>query len=251
MDAHGRTMAAAPAGPGGSWPQFSSGGRRARLRRLVGRWQDLTGRAAAPRTFAYPRRILFVVQRYGEEVAGGAELCCRQFATRLAARGHHVEVATSRAQSAQDWADVPPGMVDVDGVTVHRFDGTGARDNRAFESETVEVLWSGGLAPRSRQEAWRRLQGPELPDLVAWLSERSSGFDVVVHFSYLYTPTWEGLPVTLGAGRPPSSTPPPTTSRPSGCRYTTSCSPSPTASSGSPRRSATCWSAGAHPAAAR
>jgi glycosyltransferase involved in cell wall biosynthesis len=89
-------------------------------------------------------------------------------------------------------------VVEVDGVTVHRFDGTGARDNRAFESETVEVLWSGALTPRPRQEAWRRLQGPELPGLVPWLSARSSGFDVVVHFSYLYTPTWEGLPVTSG-----------------------------------------------------
>ena len=54
-------------------------------------------------------------------------------------RGHHVEVATSRAQSAVDWADVyPPGTTRLAGVTVHRFDGTGPRDNDAFDAKTVE-----------------------------------------------------------------------------------------------------------------
>ena len=115
------------------------------------------------------------VQRYGEEVAGGAELCCRQFATRLAARGHHVEVATSRAQSARDWADTyPSGTIELDGVTVHRFDGRGPRDNEAFEAKTVEVLWSGTLVPPAEQEQWRSVQGPELAGLVPWLTRVNS-----------------------------------------------------------------------------
>ncbi|HEY5096412.1 MAG TPA: glycosyltransferase family 4 protein, partial [Acidimicrobiales bacterium] len=144
-----------------------------------------------------PLRILFVVQRYGEEVAGGAELSCRQFATRLAARGHSVEVITSRAQSAEDWADVyPAGPTDLDGVRVHRLGVTGPRDNEDFGARTVEVLWSGELVPRAQQEQWRRLQGPDLPELTPWLATRASGYDVAVHFSYLYTPTWAGLPVT-------------------------------------------------------
>ena len=37
-------------------------------------------------------RILFVVQRYGAQVPGGAELATREFATRLALRGHATEV---------------------------------------------------------------------------------------------------------------------------------------------------------------
>ncbi len=196
LDAHGRTMVAVRAGPGGGRPRFATTGRRARLRRLLARraGRDLSAGSGGPDG---PLRILFVVQRYGEEVAGGAELCCRQFATRLAQRGHHVEVATSRARSAVDWADVyPPGTDQLAGVTVHRFDGTGPRDNRAFEAKTVEVLWSGTLVPLPEQQAWRQLQGPELPGLVPWLAERASGFDVSVHFSYLYTPTWAGLPVT-------------------------------------------------------
>ncbi len=203
LDAHGRTMVAVRAGPGGARPQFATTGRRARLRRMLARRPSRRERSGTPALptgpagSTPPLRVLFVVQRYGEEVAGGAELCCREFATRLAERGHHVEVATGRAQSAVDWADVyPPGAAELAGVTVHRFDGIGPRDNVAFEAKTVEVLWSGALVPLAEQEEWRRLQGPALPGLLPWLSEQAGRFDVAVHFSYLYTPTWAGLPVT-------------------------------------------------------
>ena len=37
-------------------------------------------------------RLLYVVQRYGETIAGGAEQHCREMAERMARRGHHVEV---------------------------------------------------------------------------------------------------------------------------------------------------------------
>jgi hypothetical protein len=40
-------------------------------------------------------RLLFVVQRYGPEVFGGAEVFSREFATRMAGRGHDVDVVTS------------------------------------------------------------------------------------------------------------------------------------------------------------
>ena len=126
LDAHGRTMVAVRAGPGRRPPPV-------RHHRPAGPAAPAAGPSggtdvpASVRPIPVPSRplrILFVVQRYGEEVAGGAELCCRQFATRLAERGHHVEVATSRAQSAHDWADVyPPGSDQLDGVTVHRFGG--------------------------------------------------------------------------------------------------------------------------------
>ncbi len=50
-------------------------------------------------------RLLFVTQRYGREVAGGAELACRQYASHLAARGHEVDALSSCAKSYRDWAD--------------------------------------------------------------------------------------------------------------------------------------------------
>jgi glycosyltransferase involved in cell wall biosynthesis len=195
LDAHGRTMVAVRGGPGGGRHLGPRGGGLARVgRRLLDRGPRDPGLRTGP---GPSLRILFVVQRYGAEVAGGAELLCRQFAVGLVRRGHRVDVVTSRAQSAHDWADVyPPGRTELDGVTVHRLSVSAPRDRAAFEAKTMAVLWSGALAPLPEQAAWRELQGPDLPDLLPWLAGRSQEFDVAAHISYLYTPTWAGLPVT-------------------------------------------------------
>ncbi len=67
-------------------------------------------------------RLLYVVQRYGDSIAGGAEQYCRELAERMSARGHHVEVATTCARSYVDWADAyEPGRSASSGVTIHRF----------------------------------------------------------------------------------------------------------------------------------
>ena len=51
-------------------------------------------------------RLAFVVQRYGSEVAGGAEALCRSTARALAERGHAVDVYTTTARDYLSWA--PP-----------------------------------------------------------------------------------------------------------------------------------------------
>ena len=62
-------------------------------------------------------RILSVVQRYGDEVAGGAERHCRELATRLAARGHEVDVLRGARQTLAKSAleDILVEIVDHDG----------------------------------------------------------------------------------------------------------------------------------------
>ena len=94
-------------------------------------------------------RLLFVVQRYGREVAGGAELLCREFATRLAARGHSVEVVTSCALNYVDWANhYPAGTAELDGVTVHRLPVAHQRDDRLFEALNTRVVWGQRPIPQ-------------------------------------------------------------------------------------------------------
>jgi glycosyltransferase involved in cell wall biosynthesis len=144
-------------------------------------------------------RLLFVVQRYGEEVAGGAEAACRELAWRLAARGHEVHALTSCARSYVDWANAyPPGDTTIDGVSVHRLPVARPRDNRLFGPINGRAAWGHKPNPLFLQREWMRFQGPDVPGLVPWLTAEAGGFDVVIFVTYLYATTWTGLPVAAG-----------------------------------------------------
>jgi glycosyltransferase involved in cell wall biosynthesis len=144
-------------------------------------------------------RLLYVVQRYGASIAGGAEQHCREMAERMAARGHHVEVATTCAQSYVDWANAyPPGRSELNGVVVHRFEVDRARDNPQFNQLNQRMITGRGPRPLPVQREWMRLQGPHAPALPRWLEETAPRFDVVICFTYLYWTTWAGLRTTAG-----------------------------------------------------
>ena len=66
-------------------------------------------------------RLGFIVQRYGEQINGGAESHCRQIAERLAV-SHQVEVFTTCASDYRTWANqLAPGSSELNGVQVHRL----------------------------------------------------------------------------------------------------------------------------------
>ena len=148
-------------------------------------------------------RILFVVQRYGHDVPGGAESLCRQLASRLAARGHEVHVATTCARSYADWADeYEVGTTEIDGVSVHRFPVARPRDPGQFADIAARDTLGTEPVALELQEEWMRLQGPWVPELVDWIDESCDQFDVAVFVTYLYWTTWAGLRAV--AGRVPS-----------------------------------------------
>ena len=65
-------------------------------------------------------RLAFVVQRYGLEINGGAELHCRWIAERLSAN-HQVEVFTTCAYEYLLWKNhYPEGTEEVNGIPVHQ-----------------------------------------------------------------------------------------------------------------------------------
>ncbi|MDQ3945512.1 MAG: glycosyltransferase family 4 protein, partial [Actinomycetota bacterium] len=142
--------------------------------------------------------LLYVLQRYGHDVAGGAERHCREFATRLAAHGHHVEVLTSCAVNHSTWDNAyPEGDSDVDGVLVHRLAVARRRNEAVFAALNNRVLFAPPPALHL-QRRWLEEQGPVMPGLAPWLVERASGYDVVVFFTFLFYPTWAGLPAVTG-----------------------------------------------------
>jgi len=140
-------------------------------------------------------RIAFVVQRYGQQVNGGAEQHCRDIAERLAARNdvERVKVFTTCARDHTTWANYfPRGMSIERGVQVERFPVLTQR-NQALQSIFGRLALRG---PRltSFEAPWLIAQGPFVPELPLRLNAARKRFDVFVFFSYLYYPTIFGLP---------------------------------------------------------
>ena len=138
------------------------------------------------------RRVLVVVQRYGEEVVGGSEQHARLAARRLALR-HEVEVATTTALDYWTWAPhYPAAMTAVDGIPVHRF---AVESGRASDFKDVErhVLFERHDA--ADEDDWLARQGPHSPALLEFLHRSGGEYDAVLFWTYIYEPAARGLPL--------------------------------------------------------
>jgi glycosyltransferase involved in cell wall biosynthesis len=137
-------------------------------------------------------RLAFVIQRYGLEVNGGAELHCRWLAERLARR-HHVEVFATRALDYLEWRNhYAPGTATVNGIPVHRFAVKRTRDARAFA--TLSNLCFHEAHTREEEEAWVRENGPFAPALVRAVVRARERFDRILFYCFRYYHTYHGLP---------------------------------------------------------
>ena len=148
-------------------------------------------------------RLAFVIQRYGLEVNGGAEMHCRLLAERLARR-HQVEIFATRALDYLEWRNhYPEGTALVNGLPVHRFTVKRRRNARVFASLSNVVFHDHHT--RAEEEAWVRENGPFSPDLVRAVERAKGRFDLVLF--YCYGTTTPG-PVCPGWARRPCSCPP-------------------------------------------
>ena len=145
-------------------------------------------------------KILYAVQRYHESIVGGSENACRQFAERLAARGHDVEVVTSCALDYRSWTNVlEPGITHVNGVTVHRLptNPEGITSERKRELSQQSFAGPRPLSLKDQRD-WLLATGPNLVGYENWIRTNSTRFDVAVFMTYLYGTTTRGLPAAKG-----------------------------------------------------
>lgn len=145
-------------------------------------------------------KILYAVQRYHESIVGGSESACRQFAERLAARGHSVEVVTSCALDYRTWSnELQPGTSILNGVTVHRLPTMFARGSDPRHDELFAKSFAG---PRpltlAEQREWTVATGPSLAGYERWLRQNAKRFDVAIFMTYLYATTTHGIPAVRG-----------------------------------------------------
>jgi len=142
------------------------------------------------------KRLAFVIQRYGEDVNGGAEELCRRVGEQLT-RDFSIEVLTTCARDYLTWANhYKPGKATLNGVKVRRFPVARTRRVRAFGRFSQKIY----DRPHSfAQEAeWMDRQGPDVPQLYEHITRHSRDFDLFVFFTYLYPPTFFGLPLVAG-----------------------------------------------------
>ena len=138
-------------------------------------------------------QVAFVVQRYGEEICGGAEQHCRLVAEHLT-KYVDVHVITTCALNHLPWDNYyPSGESDLNGVRVHRFAIDQIRDHRAFDALSYRVFGSGHTYLDELR--WVEMMGPHSPDLLAYISRNRYEYDLFIFMTYQYFPTVFGLPI--------------------------------------------------------
>jgi glycosyltransferase involved in cell wall biosynthesis len=136
-------------------------------------------------------KLAIVVQRYGADISGGAELHARYIAERLA-RHATVEVLTTCAKDYITWKnELPAGDDNVNGVAVRRFPVARPRDTNDFGRRSKHVFEdTHSMADEIR---WLESEGPASPALIKHLAAVRSSFDFFVFFSYRYYHAWYGI----------------------------------------------------------
>ncbi len=139
-------------------------------------------------------RVGIVVPRYGPGIVGGAETLCRDYAERLRAAGHGVEVLTTCARNHFSWQnELPAGTTVVDGVTVHRYPVTIARDHGVV-SLLQARLDAGFRLDAAGERRWVESTGYSEP-MMAAIAECAGRVDALLFAPYLFASTVFGARV--------------------------------------------------------
>ena len=133
-------------------------------------------------------KLAVVVQRYGADINGGAELHARYIAERLS-RHASVEVLTTCARDYVTWKnELPAGVEQVNGIAVRRFAVAHERKPHDFGRRSQRVFErTHSIAD---ELAWLESEGPASPALIAHVERAAADLDFVILFSYRYHHAW-------------------------------------------------------------
>lgn len=136
-------------------------------------------------------KLAFVVQRYGLDVSGGAELHCRWVAEHMAKHAE-VEVLTTRAADYITWKDhYPAGAHTVNGLTVRRFSVSRPRHPLRFGRIQERVLNFEHTEKDERR--WLDEEGPRSRALISFIRRHADDYDFFIFFSYRYYHSYWGV----------------------------------------------------------
>ena len=150
------------------------------------------------------RRVAIVTSWFGRDLKGGAEQLAWQVATRLAARGHDVEVLTTCCRSfLDDWSvnHLAPGESEEEGVLVRRFPVDRRRDGEfaAANNFVLSIPRSSllpGVSPftcgTGDTFVYENIKSARL---LRYLRRNKTSYHAFIFLPYLYGPILNGLPL--------------------------------------------------------
>jgi len=136
-------------------------------------------------------KIAFVIQRYGMEINGGAELHCRYIAERMT-RHAEVDVLTTCARDYITWRNhYRAGSEKINGVPVLRFPVERERNPDTFgrlQEQLIRFEHTGQDELR-----WLEEEGPNSPELIHYIRKNKDRYQFFFFFSYRYFHSYHGL----------------------------------------------------------
>jgi len=141
-------------------------------------------------------KALFVIQRYGLDVDGGAELYCRWLAEKCS-QDNDITVLTTTARDYISWQNYyEPGEDKINGIPIIRMPVDRTRDIDSFNQFTNKIL--SAEYPISMQNDWIRMQGPWSRSLLNYLKHNHERYDLIYFFTYLYGTSLFGTRIAPG-----------------------------------------------------
>jgi glycosyltransferase involved in cell wall biosynthesis len=138
-----------------------------------------------------PEKIGIIVQRYGEEINGGAEYHAKLIAEKIC-KYFEIEVFTSTALDYITWGHhYPEGRERINDIPVNRFKVEKARDPKRF-GEIQEFIFNEEHTLEDEM-AWLKEEGPYYPLLLEELAKREAEFAYFIFFSYRYYHSFAGI----------------------------------------------------------
>jgi glycosyltransferase involved in cell wall biosynthesis len=135
-------------------------------------------------------KLAVVVQRYGADISGGAELHARFIAERLA-KYAEVEVLTTCATDYLTWRNaLPAGEERVNGIRVRRYPVSRPRRIVEFGHRSRYVF--GHPHSIAEELRWLDSQGPKSRALVGHIARVRNEFDYFLFFSFRYYHAYHG-----------------------------------------------------------
>lgn len=135
------------------------------------------------------RRLALVCNRFGADVAGGAEMVVGELGQGLSRRGWDVDIVTSSARDLYTWKnELPEGESRQDGLRVLRFRTVVGPDRRE-RNRIGNLVGAGAPVALADQYRWMNA-GVRVPGMHEFLVDHASEYRALVFAPYLFWTTF-------------------------------------------------------------